>query len=103
MCIRDFNISINYLEDKIAKATAITKKSAPKTVVALIKTDAKPLAFVLTTPSSPPPVNELAALLFDGCMTTKMTSKIETTISAITSVLYKGLASLKKSLHLILT
>lgn len=95
MRIRDFDISIHYLDDKIAKAIAIAKNSVPKTVVALIKNDSKPLAFVLTTPSSPPPVNELAALLFDGCMTTRITSKIETTISAITSALYKVLASLK--------
>lgn len=69
---------------------AIPKNKIPNTVVALIKNASKPRAFVFTEPSSPPPVKELAALLLDGCITTEITNKIETTINAIKSALYKG-------------
>lgn len=86
-----------YLDERIAKRIAIPKNKIPNTVVALIKKASNPRALVLTVPSSPPPVNELAALLLDGCITTDMINKIETIINAINSALYSDYPPLKIS------
>lgn len=64
------------------------KNNTARTVVALIRKASNPRDFVFTLPSSAVPVNVDAALLLDGCMTTKIIIKMDTMINAVSKMLY---------------